>query len=68
MGWLDHLARQFHEATDAVVVECRYQGVYKPTGRNMDIQVCHVWKVSDGKIKSFQQYIDTARLQAIMSA
>jgi ketosteroid isomerase-like protein len=34
----------------------------------MDIQVCHVWKVSDGKIKSFQQYIDTARLQAIMSA
>jgi hypothetical protein len=26
------------------------------------------WKVSDSKIKSFQQYIDTARLQGVMSA
>jgi ketosteroid isomerase-like protein len=34
----------------------------------MDIQVCHVWTVADGKLKRFQQYIDTARLQAIMSA
>jgi ketosteroid isomerase-like protein len=59
---------EFHEAADAVVVECRYKGVYKPTGKNMDIQVCHVWKVTDGRIKSFQQYIDTARLQEIMSA
>jgi uncharacterized protein len=59
---------EFHEAADAVVVECRYQGVYKPSGKSMDIQVCHVWTVADGKLKRFQQYIDTARLQAIMSA
>ena len=57
---------EFHEAADAVVVECRYHGVYKPTDKEMDIQVCHVWKVGDGRIKSFQQYIDTARLQRIM--
>lgn len=59
---------QFHEAADAVVVECRYKAVFKPTGKEMDIQACHVWKVADGKITSFQQYIDTARLQEIMSS
>jgi ketosteroid isomerase-like protein len=68
VGWLDHLDPRVHETADAVVVECRYQGVYKPTGKNMDLQVCHVWKVADGKLKSFHQYIDTARLQEIMSA
>ena len=32
------------EAADAVVVEGRYTGRYKPTGRPMDVQVCHVWR------------------------
>jgi ketosteroid isomerase-like protein len=66
-GWTIS-THEFHAAAYAVVVECRYHGVYKPTGKDMDIQVCHIWKVSDGKIKSFQQYIDTARLQEVMSA
>ena len=30
------------EAGDAVVVEGRYTGLYKPTGRRMDVEVCHV--------------------------
>ena len=51
---------------DAVVVECRYHGGYKPTGRPLDVQVCHVWKFSGGKIVSFHQYLDTARLQWVM--
>jgi uncharacterized protein len=51
---------------EAVVVECRYQGLYKPTGKSMDIQACHIWEVADGKLKGFRQYIDTARLQEIM--
>jgi ketosteroid isomerase-like protein len=25
-----------------------------------------VWKLSDGKVKSFQQYVDTARMQDAM--
>jgi uncharacterized protein len=66
-GWTIS-THEFHEAADAVVVECRYEGAYKPTGKNMDIQVCHVWKVADGRIKGFQQYIDTARLQEVMSS
>jgi len=58
----------FHEAREAVVVECRYRGVYKATGKRLDAQVCHVWGVRAGKITRFQQYIDTAQLQDVMGA
>jgi len=58
--------REFHEAGDAVILEGRYTGVYRPTGKNLDAQFCHVWKVRHGKIASFQQYIDTAHLQHVM--
>jgi ketosteroid isomerase-like protein len=65
-GWsvaIDHII----ETTNAVIVECRYGGLYKPTGRTLDVQVCHVWRFSDsGKITSFHQYVDTARLQHVM--
>ncbi len=54
------------EMDDAVVVECRYTGTYKPTRKTLDVQVCHVWKLHNGKIKSFHQYLDTARLQDVM--
>ena len=39
---------------------------YKPTGRHMDVQVCHVWRFRGGKVASFHQYVDTARLQGVM--
>ena len=51
---------------DAAVVECRYTGLYKPTGRTMDLQVCHVWRFAGDQITSFHQYLDTARLHEIM--
>lgn len=54
------------ETNGAVVVECRYGGIYKPTGSSMDLQVCHVWRLRDGKVTSFHQYLDTARLQHVM--
>lgn len=54
------------ETADAVVVECRYAGAYKPTGLPLDVQVCHVWKLRDGRIRSFHQYLDTAGLQHVM--
>jgi ketosteroid isomerase-like protein len=57
-----------HDAGDAVVVECRYRGVYRATGRRLDAQACHVWGVRAGKITRFQQYIDTAQLQRVMGA
>ena len=54
------------EADGAVIVECRYAGTYKPTGNPLDVQVCHIWRLKQGKVTSFHQYIDTARLQKTM--
>jgi uncharacterized protein len=54
------------ETADAVIVECRYHGRYKPTGQTMNVQVCHVWRFAEGKVTSFHQYLDTARLQGVM--
>ena len=51
-----------------VLMEGRYTGTYKPTGRSMDVQVAHVLKMRDNKIAKFQQYVDTAALQAGMTA
>ena len=56
----------FHDAGDSVIVEGRYSGSYKPTGKSMDTQFCHVWGVKDGKLTRFQQYVDTAKLWDVM--
>jgi ketosteroid isomerase-like protein len=54
------------EAEGAIVVEGRYTGRYKPTGRKLDVQVCHVWRFRGDQVASFHQYVDTARLQRVM--
>ncbi|MFN0006460.1 MAG: nuclear transport factor 2 family protein [Planctomycetota bacterium] len=60
--------RQFHDAGGTIVVELRYTGTYKATRKKLDAQACHVWAIRDGKIHSFQQYVDTAQLQDVMKA
>ncbi len=60
--------KEFHDAGDTVVVEGRYTGTYKATGKPLDAQVTHIWRLRDGKITSFQQYVDTANLQDVMGA
>jgi uncharacterized protein len=55
-----------HDLGEVVVVEGRYHGVYTPTGRRMDVEVCHVWRFRADKISMFHQYADTARLRAVM--
>ena len=58
--------KSFYDAGDTVVVEARYTGAYKATGKSMDTQVCHIWDVKDGKVTRFQQYVDTAKLWTVM--
>ena len=60
--------KSFYGAGDSVIVEARYSGTYKATGKNMDAQVCHVWDVKDGKVTRFQQYVDAAKLLDVMGA
>lgn len=59
---------RFHQAGDTVVVEGRYTGMFKATGRRMDAQVCHVWTLRAGKVTGFQQYVDTAQLQWVTAS
>jgi ketosteroid isomerase-like protein len=65
-GWKIGVA-EIVEGIDAVVVEGRYTGVYKPTGRRMDVEVCHVWRFRGDRIASFHQYVDTAALRRVMA-
>ena len=58
--------KRFHDAGDSVIVEVRYGGTYKATGKSMDVQVCHIWDFKDGKVTRFQQHLDTAKFQEIM--
>ena len=58
--------QKIHDAGDHVIVEGRYTGTYKPSGKSLDAQMCHVWRIQDGKLSSFQQYLDTAQIQRVM--
>ncbi len=60
--------KAFHDAGNSVIVEIRYSGTYKATGKSMDAQGCHVWDMKDGKLTRFQQYVDTAKLRDVMGA
>ena len=66
-GFTVHL-RTLHDAGEYVVVEGRYTGTHKPSRRPIDAQMCHVLRFRDGKLVSFQQYVDTGQLQAVMVA
>ena len=68
VGLVHGLPRKFYDAGEAVIVEGRYSGSYKATGKSIDAQFCHVWKLREGKVTSFQQYLDTARMQDVMGA
>lgn len=49
----------FIDGGDTVVVEGRYRGTMNATGKPVDAQFAHVWRLRGGKIVGFQQYTDT---------
>lgn len=53
---------------ETVVALGRYTGTHKETGESLDAQFVHVWSVRDGKVRSFQQYADTAQLSRLMGS
>ena len=60
--------KEFHDAGDTVVVEGRYTGTFNATGKAFDAQFCHVVRIQNGKMTSFQQYTDTAHMREAMGA
>jgi len=49
----------FIDGGDSVVVEGRYRGKMKASGKSLDAQFAHVWELRNGKIVRFQQYTDS---------
>lgn len=54
---------QLHDmSNDQVLSTFRYQAKYKTNGALINAQAAHLWKLKDGKVISFQQYVDTKQL------
>jgi ketosteroid isomerase-like protein len=51
-----------------VAAVARYTGSGKATGKELDIQVVHVWDVRDGKVARFRQFVDTAKFLEVVPA
>jgi ketosteroid isomerase-like protein len=53
------VADEFIDGGDTVVVLGKYNGKFKATGKSMQVNFAHVWKMQDGKATQFIQYVDT---------
>ena len=49
---------EYLDAGETVVVQGRYRGTCKATGRALDSQLAHIWRVARGRAVRFQQYTD----------
>jgi ketosteroid isomerase-like protein len=61
------IPQTFTATEHGVLVEGRYTGTYKSSARALDVQMAHVLTMGGGHITRFQQYVDTATLQAVMT-
>jgi ketosteroid isomerase-like protein len=50
------------DAGDTIVALGRYTGMFKATGKPINAQLVHVWRLKSGKITGFQQYTDTLQV------
>jgi ketosteroid isomerase-like protein len=51
--------QRLHACGATVVMQGRYTATVQPTGKNLSVQVVHVWDIEDGKVVRWQQYTDT---------
>jgi uncharacterized protein len=59
--WIDYkfTPEDYVANGDNVVAYGTYSGVFKNTGKAMKARVAHVWKLKNGKIVSFEQFVDS---------
>ncbi|QCX38456.1 ketosteroid isomerase [Aureibaculum algae] len=54
---------ELHEmSNNKVLATLRYDAKNKKTGKDYNAQAAHLWALKNGKIISFQQYVDTKKL------
>jgi ketosteroid isomerase-like protein len=59
---------EFLDAGESVVALGRYRATHKATGKALDAQFAHIWRLRDGKATTFQQYTDTAQARDAVSS
>lgn len=59
--WIDYKfsPEDYVASGDKVVAYGTYTGTYKITGKLFSARVAHVWKLNDGKITGFEQFVDS---------
>jgi ketosteroid isomerase-like protein len=59
--WIDYkfTPEDYIADENKVVAYGTYTGTYKASGRYFEARVAHVWKLKDGKIISFEQFVDS---------
>ena len=50
---------------DTVVALGTYSWKHKSTGAPAQVKMVHVWTVTDGKLATFQQHVDTVRVREL---
>jgi ketosteroid isomerase-like protein len=53
---------------NVIVMQGHYVAKGKATGKSVRAAVAHVFEISDGKIVRFDQYVDSATINAILGA
>jgi len=59
--WTDYTftPEDYVAGEDKVVAYGTYSGTYNLTGKSFEARVAHIWKLKDGKIISFEQFVDS---------
>ncbi|MNF91162.1 SnoaL-like domain protein [compost metagenome] len=59
--WIDYkfTPEDYVAGDDKVVAYGTYSGIYKITGKSFEARVAHIWKLKEGKIISFEQFVDS---------
>jgi ketosteroid isomerase-like protein len=58
---------RYLDSGDHVVAIGRTQGTVAATGHPFDVPIMHLWRLREGKVLSFQPYIDNPAMQAVLA-
>jgi uncharacterized protein len=68
-GW-DGFTEEVEELIAAdghVIATGVYRGTYRATGRSLQAEFCHLWRIRDGRVVAFRQFTDTAAFAEAMT-
>lgn len=67
--WIDYkfTPEEYVAGEDKVVAYGTYTGTYKASGNPFQARVAHIWKLKNGKIIKFEQFVDSQTVNNAMN-